>query len=76
LSPRKVDGILWGLQIVLGILVYCSVRAQGSLSLVFLLSAYVIIATFFSLIHFLNRRTPKQSRREDKQPDEVSLTAG
>jgi UDP-GlcNAc:undecaprenyl-phosphate GlcNAc-1-phosphate transferase len=76
LSPRKVDGILWGLQIVLGVLVFCSVRARGSLSLGFLLSAYVMVAVFFMIIHFLNRRTPKQSRREDKRPDKVSLTAG
>jgi UDP-GlcNAc:undecaprenyl-phosphate GlcNAc-1-phosphate transferase len=56
LSARGADGILWGLQIVLGVLVYLSVGAGGWLSLVILGAAYLVIIAFFTAIHFLNRR--------------------
>jgi UDP-GlcNAc:undecaprenyl-phosphate GlcNAc-1-phosphate transferase len=69
-TPRQVDFILWGLQIILGVLVYCSVKVQGWLSVGITSFAYLIAAVFFMVIHFLNRRVMKR-RHVENQPDEA-----
>jgi UDP-GlcNAc:undecaprenyl-phosphate GlcNAc-1-phosphate transferase len=57
LGTRGVDGVLYTLQIVLGILVFLSVQqAEKPLSLIFLGAAYAVSVGFFTAIHFMNRR--------------------
>jgi UDP-GlcNAc:undecaprenyl-phosphate GlcNAc-1-phosphate transferase len=50
-----VDATLYGLQIVLGVLVFESTRFKGALSLILLGTAYIVAIGFFSTIHFVNR---------------------
>jgi UDP-GlcNAc:undecaprenyl-phosphate GlcNAc-1-phosphate transferase len=59
-SARGVDGILWGLQVVLGVLVFVSMQFKGVRSLIFLGAAYVAVTGFFSAIHFVNRHTVRK----------------
>ena len=56
LNARGVDGVLYALQIIIGILVYVSVRLQGRSSLWVLAAAYAVVIAFFSAVHFLNRK--------------------
>jgi UDP-GlcNAc:undecaprenyl-phosphate GlcNAc-1-phosphate transferase len=55
LSARGIDAVLYGLQIVLGVLVFWAVHVQGLRSLVILGAAYVLVTAFFCVIHFINR---------------------
>ncbi|MDR2103637.1 MAG: undecaprenyl/decaprenyl-phosphate alpha-N-acetylglucosaminyl 1-phosphate transferase [Treponema sp.] len=57
LNDREDDGVLYGLQIILCVLVFFSVKVQGFRSLVLLGSAYFTGIGFFAVIHFLNRRS-------------------
>jgi UDP-GlcNAc:undecaprenyl-phosphate GlcNAc-1-phosphate transferase len=54
LNARGVDGVIYALQIALGVLVFESMRVTGLRSLLFLGAAYVIAAGFFLTIHFVN----------------------
>jgi UDP-GlcNAc:undecaprenyl-phosphate GlcNAc-1-phosphate transferase len=56
LSSRKIDAILFALQICLSVLVYAAVKTPGYRSLLILFLAYVVGALFFTIIHFLYRR--------------------
>jgi UDP-GlcNAc:undecaprenyl-phosphate GlcNAc-1-phosphate transferase len=56
LNARGVDAVLYALQIIIGILVYVSVRLQGRASLSVLAAAYAVVIAFFSAVHFLNRK--------------------
>ena len=58
-DAKGVDAVLYGLQIVLCILVFISVRMRGLLSVVFLGSAYIIGIGFFCAVHFLNQRVTR-----------------
>ncbi|AEF86524.1 putative undecaprenyl-phosphate N-acetylglucosaminyl 1-phosphate transferase [Treponema primitia ZAS-2] len=60
LSSRKVDAVLYGLQILLGVLVFESLRFKGGLSILLLGAAYAATAGFFTFIHFANRAIQKQ----------------
>jgi hypothetical protein len=51
-----IDVCLWGLQVIIGILVYASVRFRSRGSLALLCAAYTVPGVFFILIHFLNRK--------------------
>jgi UDP-GlcNAc:undecaprenyl-phosphate GlcNAc-1-phosphate transferase len=53
---RGVDAMLYGLQIVLGVLVFISIRLPGRLSLIVLGIAYAAALVFFCVAHFLNRK--------------------
>lgn len=53
-NARGVDATLYGLQIVLGVLVFESMRFRGALSLIFLGAAYIAVIGFFITIHFVN----------------------
>jgi UDP-GlcNAc:undecaprenyl-phosphate GlcNAc-1-phosphate transferase len=75
LSPRKVDFILWGLQIILGVLVYSSLKFRNWLSAGFIVLAFFIMAVFFTVIHFLNRRAVKRLRRTKDRPDNVQTAS-
>jgi UDP-GlcNAc:undecaprenyl-phosphate GlcNAc-1-phosphate transferase len=55
-SAPAVDACLWGLQIIIGILVYASMRFRSGGSLALLCAAYTVPGAFFILIHFLNRK--------------------
>jgi hypothetical protein len=55
LNFRQIDGILYGLQIILGVLVFFAVKIPGPRSLFILGLAYLIGISFFAVIHFLNR---------------------
>ncbi|GHV67399.1 undecaprenyl-phosphate alpha-N-acetylglucosaminyl 1-phosphate transferase [Spirochaetia bacterium] len=55
LNAVGVAGTLYGLQIIISILVFLSVKYQGALSLVFLGAAYLVGISFFSGVHFLNQ---------------------
>jgi UDP-GlcNAc:undecaprenyl-phosphate GlcNAc-1-phosphate transferase len=61
LQARGVDCVLYTLQIVLGILVFLSIRFQGMFSLIFLGAAYIVSMGFFAVIHFLNLRARRQN---------------
>ncbi|MDR2900615.1 MAG: undecaprenyl/decaprenyl-phosphate alpha-N-acetylglucosaminyl 1-phosphate transferase [Treponema sp.] len=54
LSSRGIIGVLYTLQIVLGVLVFLSTRIPGKISLLFLLLAYIIGTGFFTAIHYMN----------------------
>jgi UDP-GlcNAc:undecaprenyl-phosphate GlcNAc-1-phosphate transferase len=56
LDAPKVDLVLYGIQIILGILVYFAVKIKGLAALELLGLAFLVIITFFVTIHFLNRR--------------------
>jgi UDP-GlcNAc:undecaprenyl-phosphate GlcNAc-1-phosphate transferase len=56
LNARGVDMILWSLQVVLGILVYLSLRVTGWFSLAILGTSYLVVIAFFTVIHYMNRR--------------------
>jgi UDP-GlcNAc:undecaprenyl-phosphate GlcNAc-1-phosphate transferase len=62
-NARGVDATLYGLQIVLGILVFQSTRFKGALSLIFLGAAYIIAIGFFSAIHFVNRYVAQKRKK-------------
>jgi UDP-GlcNAc:undecaprenyl-phosphate GlcNAc-1-phosphate transferase len=55
-SPRRIDAVLFCLQIVLSVLVYASVKTPAYLSLFFLALAYVAGLGFFIVLHFFYRR--------------------
>ncbi|MDR0689457.1 MAG: undecaprenyl/decaprenyl-phosphate alpha-N-acetylglucosaminyl 1-phosphate transferase [Spirochaetaceae bacterium] len=55
LDAQKVDGILYGLQLVLGLLVFISVKLSGGLSLIVLGITYLLGIAFFVTIHYMNR---------------------
>jgi UDP-GlcNAc:undecaprenyl-phosphate GlcNAc-1-phosphate transferase len=59
-SSLGVDCLLWALQIVLSSLVFIAIKAEGWLSLFILIIAYLVAVTFFSVIHFMNRKVYKQ----------------
>jgi UDP-GlcNAc:undecaprenyl-phosphate GlcNAc-1-phosphate transferase len=59
---RGVDGILYGLQIVLGFLVFASIRLKGSSSLALLGAAYIVPLCFFITIHYCNRWAVQKQR--------------
>jgi UDP-GlcNAc:undecaprenyl-phosphate GlcNAc-1-phosphate transferase len=54
LNARGIIGVLYTLQIVLGVLVFLAVKIPGKISLLILLLAYLIGLGFFTAIHFLN----------------------
>jgi UDP-GlcNAc:undecaprenyl-phosphate GlcNAc-1-phosphate transferase len=60
LSTRGVIAVLYGLQIILGVLVFESLQFRGALSLIFLGAAYVVTAGFFTTIHYLNLAVVKK----------------
>jgi UDP-GlcNAc:undecaprenyl-phosphate GlcNAc-1-phosphate transferase len=68
LNARGVDMILWGLQIALGILIYLSVQAAGWISLGILGGAYLMVAIFFTVIHYMNRRVLTKARMPEDIP--------
>lgn len=61
LSARRLDAVLYSFQILLGALVFISIKTEGWLSLVILGIAYLVGICFFSSIHFMNRRVQKGS---------------
>jgi UDP-GlcNAc:undecaprenyl-phosphate GlcNAc-1-phosphate transferase len=56
LSALQVDLVLCGIQIILGVLVYFAVKVKGVLALKLLGLAFLVIISFFTILHFLNRR--------------------
>jgi UDP-GlcNAc:undecaprenyl-phosphate GlcNAc-1-phosphate transferase len=66
LSSRGIDAVLFALQIILGLLVFASIRTGGGLSLLFLFLAYGAGAGFFAAVHFLNRRSKRFSASSGK----------
>jgi UDP-GlcNAc:undecaprenyl-phosphate GlcNAc-1-phosphate transferase len=61
LSSRRVDAVLFALQLCLGLLVYMAVKTPGYLSLFVLSLAYAVGIGFFVALHFLNRRAFRAS---------------
>ena len=55
LSVRGVNAVLYGLQIIIGVLTFISIYLHGLPSLYFLCAAYLAVLVFFTVIHFLNR---------------------
>jgi UDP-GlcNAc:undecaprenyl-phosphate GlcNAc-1-phosphate transferase len=56
LSARRIDAVLFALQIVLSVVVYIALTIRGYGSLLVLLLAYALGIGFFTVIHVLNRR--------------------
>jgi UDP-GlcNAc:undecaprenyl-phosphate GlcNAc-1-phosphate transferase len=67
LDARKVDGVLYGLQIILGILVFISIKLSGVLSLIVLGGTYLLGTTFFIVIHYTNRAVLLQKKFVEEQ---------
>jgi UDP-GlcNAc:undecaprenyl-phosphate GlcNAc-1-phosphate transferase len=63
LSPRKVNAVLYGLQIILGVLTFVSIRFEGWSSAGILGIAYAGTAVFFAVVHFLNRKAAASLRK-------------
>lgn len=59
LSDRGIDGVLYGLQILISVLVFFSVKTEGFGSLILLGAAYFTGICFFAIIHYMNRRILK-----------------
>jgi UDP-GlcNAc:undecaprenyl-phosphate GlcNAc-1-phosphate transferase len=66
LNAWSIDGLLYGLQIVVSLLVYFAIKSRGNpvLSLILLGLAYLIAACFFIIIHYLNRSKLLRSRNQ------------
>jgi UDP-GlcNAc:undecaprenyl-phosphate GlcNAc-1-phosphate transferase len=62
-NARGVDGILYALQISLGILVCLSLRFRGVRSLIILGMAYVVATGFFIAIHFVNLHVIRKRKK-------------
>jgi UDP-GlcNAc:undecaprenyl-phosphate GlcNAc-1-phosphate transferase len=60
LCVRGVDALLFGVQILVGILVYLSVRLRGFPSLAVLGLAYAAVLVLFGVVHFSNRGMHKR----------------
>ncbi|MDR3341328.1 MAG: undecaprenyl/decaprenyl-phosphate alpha-N-acetylglucosaminyl 1-phosphate transferase [Treponema sp.] len=60
LNARGVDGVLYGLQILLGGVVFLSLTVKGIRSLRLLCVAYLIGIVFFTAIHFMNQKVKNQ----------------
>ncbi|MDR1617696.1 MAG: undecaprenyl/decaprenyl-phosphate alpha-N-acetylglucosaminyl 1-phosphate transferase [Treponema sp.] len=60
-SVLGVDALLYGVQIILGVLVYLSARLPGFRSLAALGLAYAVVLTLFGTVHFVNRNINKRS---------------
>jgi UDP-GlcNAc:undecaprenyl-phosphate GlcNAc-1-phosphate transferase len=72
LNARGVDGVIYSLQILLGFLVFQSLRSKGGFSLIFLGAAYVAVVGFFIIIHYLNRAVTKKQQAADGNPPSES----
>jgi len=71
LNSQKIIAILLGLQILLSVLVYISVRIQNQnrvLSLIILGIAYLSAIVFFSVLHFLNRKVVLNDGEDPTSP--------
>ena len=55
LSVQGVIAVLYGLQIILGVLVFVSTRLDGLNSLYVLSVAYIIGGSFFAVVHYKNK---------------------
>jgi UDP-GlcNAc:undecaprenyl-phosphate GlcNAc-1-phosphate transferase len=75
LKTLWVDLILWGLQVILGVLVYLAVKTVGRRSLLILGLAYLVTTIFFTVIHFLNRRALRRFTGTERAEDEVEAVA-
>jgi UDP-GlcNAc:undecaprenyl-phosphate GlcNAc-1-phosphate transferase len=65
LNARQIDGVLFGLQLLLSLLVILSVKTQGIPSLILLASAYLSCLGFFALIHFMNRKVLLSAKNQE-----------
>jgi UDP-GlcNAc:undecaprenyl-phosphate GlcNAc-1-phosphate transferase len=63
LSAKGVDAVLYGLQVILGVLTVVSVRLAGRPSLYALGGAYAAAIAFFTAVHFLNRNAVERRRK-------------
>jgi UDP-GlcNAc:undecaprenyl-phosphate GlcNAc-1-phosphate transferase len=72
LNAWGVDGVLYGLQLLLGVLVFLSVKFQGALSLAILSGAYIIAIGFFCIIHYMNRAIMKRLVPEQESSSAAS----
>lgn len=63
LGALGVDALFWGLQVMLGVLVFISRKSAGVMALAFLLTAYILACAFFIVIHYLNRAEIARSAR-------------
>jgi len=59
LSVRGVDMVLYGLQIILGVVTLISISLDRWSSIYVLLIAYIIGIVFFAVVHFMNRAVNK-----------------
>ena len=69
LSVRGVLAVLYGLQLVIGALVFVSVRLEGALSLIVLGGAYITAIVFFYVIHYKNRAANKARTLNENIPN-------
>jgi UDP-GlcNAc:undecaprenyl-phosphate/decaprenyl-phosphate GlcNAc-1-phosphate transferase len=62
LSVWQIDAVLIGLQSIISVLVFISLKMPGVLSLVFLGMSFLLALAFFAVIHFANRKLPPEKR--------------
>jgi UDP-GlcNAc:undecaprenyl-phosphate GlcNAc-1-phosphate transferase len=55
LGAKGINAVLYSLQIIIGVLIFISIRLEGASSLLVLGAAYLIALAFFTVIHFMNR---------------------
>ncbi|GAB1484359.1 MraY family glycosyltransferase [Treponema sp.] len=63
-GSRGVDLIVYGLQIIVGVLVFFAFKGNGTGRLFFLLGAYGLAGSFFITIHYLNRAANKKAETQ------------
>ncbi|QQO08009.1 MraY family glycosyltransferase [Breznakiella homolactica] len=73
LNARGVIGVLYGVQIILGVLVFLAIKSSSVMSLVFLGAAYFLAIVFFSCLHYMNRAA---NRRRNASAQGAGAEAG
>jgi UDP-GlcNAc:undecaprenyl-phosphate GlcNAc-1-phosphate transferase len=55
LSAKKVDAVIYSVQIIIGVFTFMAIHTEGVKSLVILGAVYMFTLAFFTTIHYMNR---------------------
>ncbi|MDR0301753.1 MAG: undecaprenyl/decaprenyl-phosphate alpha-N-acetylglucosaminyl 1-phosphate transferase [Treponema sp.] len=55
LSAKKVDAVIFSVQIIIGVFTFIAIQIEGVKSLIILGAVYLFTLVFFTVIHFINR---------------------
>ncbi|MDR2943318.1 MAG: undecaprenyl/decaprenyl-phosphate alpha-N-acetylglucosaminyl 1-phosphate transferase [Treponema sp.] len=59
LDAKKVDAVVYSVQIIIGIFTFIAIHTEGVKSLIILGAVYLFTLAFFTAIHFINRSVMK-----------------